>query len=176
VDLADLAAFLNLFNTPVGPPDVVVIDTGLLGEPPIPFEVAGAPFVHAVNPGLDTLPAPGTDFHPGIREQIPGVIDSQEIDPVIQVATEGQQTVCVPQPLRCIYQVTCIESDCDGCSMQMLDLCLGSACDNDTCPTSFRRTCGESECCLEYTLVECRVPQGEPTCPEGDFCTCLPVR
>ena len=50
------------------PTDIRVFDTGLEGLPATVFQVAGAPWVHHVDPSLGVIAPPGSEFVPGVEE------------------------------------------------------------------------------------------------------------
>lgn len=68
----------------------------------------------------------------------------------------------------CIYQVTCIDGPCNDCPVRLGDIVACFNCVN-TC-AGFQRKCGTKNCCVTYSVIDCRPPSGEPPCPPGDFC------
>lgn len=152
----------------------VVLDTGAMALPPIQFNpVFGSPWVHFVNPALDLALDPTATFIPGIRELNPGDPTSQMPEILQEQAPSTRHTVCPPQKKRCIFQVTCAQGSCANCPVAVGSVCQQFGC-VDTCPGSFSSTCPDALCCIEYQLVGCQVPAGEPPCPLVNPCTCAP--
>lgn len=89
--------------------------------------------------------------------------------------TPTTETPCPPAAGHaeeyCIYQATCVGTNCSDCQVDEGDRCFGSAspCSSGggTCPTGgvLRRRCGSPDCCIELRPDGCRVLDGEPPCP-----------
>ncbi len=67
---------LLTFTDVADPDNVLTLDTAGL-SPPFEFTSFAAPFVHDLNPDLDIFVDPASSFVPGVREVVPGDIDSQ---------------------------------------------------------------------------------------------------
>jgi len=175
-NLADFAGFQNAFTGPGGGSgETVVLDTGTAGLPPLMLESFESPFVHEVNPDLGLYLSPGAQFVAGVEEVIPGDPESQQVVFVVEQGSRERHRVRPPKGKFCIYEVTCIDGSCQDCPLRDGDLCYDAACPGGTCTQLFSRECGDPECCLDYTNVACRPPEGEPPCPSGDWCECDPA-
>lgn len=113
--------------------------------------------------GITELPASGSPYTSGLVS-VP-VYDSSmvhvgEIKLLETTPCEGK---------RCVFRVDCIAGKCDNCGVSIGQLCSRFNCPNSTCPTGFKNTCGDKDCCVEYVLVACEVTS-EPPCPPGAFC------
>ena len=85
---------------PPAPPVVRVLDSELMGFPPAILQASGEPFVHVLNPALNILaPSRGT-FVPGVRENTPGDLNSQdtELSEFGDPSGPVQHTVEPPRP------------------------------------------------------------------------------
>ena len=154
--------------------EVIVFDTGAAGELPLQFQSLGVPFVHFLYPEAGVVADEGALFVAGVEELVPGLPDTQV--PVVfdEIASNGQHRGRPARKKRCIYEVICVDGACQSCELREGDLCQRHNCPNNTCPVGFEETCGDADCCLEYTLKACRYPNGEPQCPTGEVCECDP--
>ena len=157
---------------------VRILDTGLLGFPPLQLQSTGDPFVHNVNPALNIITEPGCVFVPGVVEMLPGNITSQVVQTFDELTIDGGNTVthtiCPTQQRFCVHVVTCENSAFKGacyqsCPVDCGDQCIGVPC-VDTC-AEFDAKCGP-DCCIGYGVVACMVPPPLPACPAGDPCNC----
>lgn len=155
------------------PTRVHVLDTGAMGMPPIRLEFFGAPWVHQVQiPEL--LFDENSQFHPFVQEDAPGLQQEVPAAATTPPTAEGpivRHKICLPKPKRvCIYQLDCKAApagdltSCEECPYDC-GLYQGSPCPNFTCATGFTTKCVGTDCCLNFTLVECRFPAGEPPVP-----------
>jgi hypothetical protein len=71
----------------------------------------------------------------------------------------------------CYYQAACRDGDCSGLD-DSAPVCRRGSC-SEGCEESFTARPAEA-CCVDYTLVECRPPAGEPDCPTPAVCDCRP--
>lgn len=95
--------------TKVGDPDQVqAIDTGLLLLPPVILEIGGGRFVHTVNPALNLLVPPTSQWTPGVLEVVPGDINSQVLVPTTGITNTFDvfHTVCTAKPKEGRCEVT----------------------------------------------------------------------
>lgn len=159
---------------------VRVIDSGLFGLPALQFSWPNGNFVHLLDPSISTMfyHHPLARWTPGVIETIPGDTTSQQPESPILPAPEGPAShrICIPkrQPKVCIYSVSCADGSCDLCPFCTGDVCQSFRCPGLTCPGSFSSTCGPN-CCLEFALITCGPPAGEPFCPLKQPCICDPT-
>ncbi|QOJ15868.1 MAG: hypothetical protein HRU75_15000 [Planctomycetia bacterium] len=159
----------------VGGPGLVQLDAGLFGFPPIMFNMTGEDFVHVLGPPVALVTDPDTNWKIGVRETIPGDLNSQETTPIEPVAPgTAAHGVCSTRERRCIYRITCIEgSDCANLPVGINMLIAGSPCPNGTCTTAIFHRWGDTNCCIHAVLVDCsNIPV--PVMPITLPCPCVP--
>ncbi len=101
---------LFTFTQLVFPFNVLGIDTGLEGIRPNLLNIAGARWVHKVNPALGVIVQPGAIFVPGVDEVTPGDQNSQVQSPFEGIDPGGvQHTVCAPKGQPPLNNNLCIE-------------------------------------------------------------------
>jgi len=182
---ADFPLFpLFIFTNTEDPTDQRFLDYSELGLGPLQFVITGAPWVHFVNLP-DLIFDENSAFHPFVDEdpatgqqtEVPGTADTVP-------GTDGpivRHKICLPKPKRyCIYQIDCKSGTadnpnaCEQCPYEC-ELCRAAPCPNLTCSTGFATTCKGSDCCLNFSLVDCRPPKGIKWCPKvQQVCFCDP--
>ena len=156
------------------------LDAGLFGLQPLEFSLPAGNFVHFLDPNMSNMfyHHPQARFHTAILEQVPGDPTSQIAESPTLTAPEGPARHRIGPPKRtprvCIYRVLCADGACDQCPLCTGDVCQGFRCPNLTCSTGFSSTCGP-DCCLEFTLITCDPPSGQPFCPIKQPCLCDPT-
>ncbi len=172
------------FTNVSDPTDVRVFDSGMAGQPPLHLEIAGAPWVHQV-----TIPElifdPMSQFHPFVQDDGTGVQTEAPVGAQTLPGAPGPivlHTICLPNIIPvCIYQMGCKAAppgdlvSCPSCPFNC-QLYQGAPCPNGTCAVGVSTFCGVTQCCLDFTLVDCRPPLGEPPLPPlTAACSCSPV-
>jgi hypothetical protein len=89
------------FTKVCGPPTPLVLDTGELGMPPLPFSAPDGYWVHDLDPALHIFAPSDGNFVPGVQETIPGDPSSQELRRMIAQEASGaaRHTVFPAQPI-----------------------------------------------------------------------------
>jgi len=162
-------------------------DEHTLSLGPIPMQIQGAPWVENVTLGGTDPPIvqPGAVFVPFVADDGTGTQTEQAVDATTAPTWQGPiivHHICLPKLKDyCIYQIDCKSAPatnplaCGECAYKC-DICRGSPCPNGTCSTGFTATCPGTECCLNFTNIDCRPPFKVRWCPKvTQACQCDPT-